>query len=147
MIDKKLKKLVNELSSKYEFTEGIKRQLLNLNQFENVAMSSVDIMSISALALLKNVAKVTSNTNVMKLEKVLENELLKIKEEKSALLHGKIICIEAIDSDFTIGKIYEVKKGILTDNYGNYYGKYTPFQDLQEVNESIANTRFIKLVE
>ena len=89
----------------------------------------------------------TSNTNVMKLERVLENELLKIKEEKSALLHGKIICIEAIDSDFTIGKIYEVKKGILTDNYGNYYGKYTPFQDLQEVNESIANTRFIKLVE
>ena len=85
MIDKKLKKLVNELSSKYEFTEGIKRQLLNLNQFENVAMSSVDIMSISALALLKNVAKVTSNTNVMKLERVLENELLKIKVKLSAL--------------------------------------------------------------
>lgn len=107
MIDKKLKKLVEELCTQYEFEEGIKNHLMSLNQFKGIAISTIDMMSITALALLKNVAKISSNPNVMKLERLLEYELLKIEEEDSEVFNGKFVCIETSDTDFTGGKIYE----------------------------------------
>lgn len=147
MIDKKLKILVEELSTQYEFEEGIKNHLMSLNQFEGIAISTVDMISVTALALLKNVAKISLNPNVMKLERLLEYELLEIDEEDTEVFNGKIVCIETTDTDFTGGKIYEVKEGILEDNFGNHYGEMCLFQNLKEINECMSGVKFIKLIE
>ena len=74
-------------------------------------------------------------------------------EDDKKKYSGKIICVKTDFSDFTVGKIYEVKNGFLLDDDGHKWSndkKY--FKLLKEINnyfgkEDEYKSKFIELVE
>lgn len=60
------------------------------------------------------------------------SEFIQVTEEEEAewgTYNGKVICIEAFSREYTKGKIYELKNGIVIDDDGDCIGIYKNFED------------------
>ena len=66
------------------------------------------------------------------------------------LYNAKLVCVDNGTDDFKVGRIYEVKDGLLLSDDGDKYGKDIfngiPFKELKEINK-IMKPDFIELVE
>lgn len=50
--------------------------------------------------------------------------------EPSPYYHGKVVCIESDINTLTVGKIYEVKDGVIEDDFGVSFGKCVSVKSL-----------------
>lgn len=66
----------------------------------------------------------------------------RVPETKPKYFTGKVVCIKN-GGDFTVGKIYEIKNGVLKDNTG--YG-FRAFTSVEDVNEGLCS-QFVEIVK
>ena len=52
--------------------------------------------------------------------------------------NGKVVCVKAYGSWWTVGKVYEVKNGIIIDNDGSKYPRedFQPYKDAEDVRHA-----------
>jgi hypothetical protein len=60
------------------------------------------------------------------------------EEDTPKYYNGKVVCIKTDSPWFTVGKIYEIKDGILTPDYGETYptGGQEPYRDVDDVRHA-----------
>lgn len=66
----------------------------------------------------------------------------RVPKDKPKYFTGKVVCVKN-GGDFTIGKIYEIKNGVLKDNTG---WEFKAFTSVDNVNESLCS-QFIEIVK
>ena len=66
----------------------------------------------------------------------------RVPEAKPKYFTGEVVCIKN-GGDFTVGKIYEIKDGVLKDNTG---WEFRAFTSVDNVNESLCS-QFIEIVK
>lgn len=69
----------------------------------------------------------------------------KTEEAKPKYFSGKVVCIKAKTSDFTEGKIYEIKDGVGLDNDGDKMTK-VPITSVKELNTRMLS-EFMEIIE
>jgi hypothetical protein len=65
------------------------------------------------------------------------------------LYNGKVVCIDLNESNahnYTVGKIYQFKDGVLTTDCGIKFGTHHPFRSFREW-QLWTNSTFIEVIE
>ena len=74
----------------------------------------------------------------------------KDKKPKGQKYNGKVVCVESAHKFWTVGKVYEFKDGIITDDDGDRRGvmiHFGCFEDWDEFCNAGRNMKFIEVVE
>lgn len=68
------------------------------------------------------------------------------KERGPKYYNGEIVCINTAADNLTVGKIYKVKNGKFTDDWGRVHGEPYPYVSFQDLN-SQHYSEFIEVVK
>ena len=102
-----------------------------------------------------NLEYVLSSLSVDKVYKPLANGLKQMLKhpgtaiwERPKLYNGKVVCVDNVGNErnYTIGKIYEFKDGLLTTNCGHKLPLNNPVQSFEEWSKFTCS-KFIEVVE
>lgn len=62
--------------------------------------------------------------------------------EKPKLYNGKVVCTKSEYRHWTVGKVYEVKDGVITDDDGDTRGFAKPFKSFEDFQKRLVNQSY-----